>query len=121
MIEPLRVVDHTEQGLLIGGGRHQAQHCQPDEETIRRWSDAAAESHGESFTLRFGQFIDVIHQWRAKLLKAGECQLHIGLNARHLDAAEIQRQLRQVLEQCGLADTRLPADHQHLAATRLNG
>jgi hypothetical protein len=77
LIEPLRVIDHTEQGLFIGGGRHQAQHGQPDQETIRRGSNTAAEGHGQGFALRFGQFVDVIHQRRAKLLKAGECQLHI--------------------------------------------
>jgi hypothetical protein len=36
LVEPLRVVDDAEQGLVLGGRRHQAQHRQPDEETVRR-------------------------------------------------------------------------------------
>ncbi len=75
-------------GWSCGGRRQQAQHRQPDQETVRGRPDSAAERHVQRLALRFGQFVDVIHQWRAKLLKARECQLHIALNARHLDAAE---------------------------------
>ena len=83
LVEPLRVVDDTEQGLIVVGGRHQAQHSQPDQEAVRGGSDTAAESHGQRLALRFRQFVDVIHQRRAQLLQAGEGQLHIGLNACH--------------------------------------
>ena len=85
LVEPLRVVDDAEQGLVIGGGRHQAQHCQTDQETVRGRPDAAAERHGQCLALRFRQFVDVIHQRRAQLLQAGECELHIGLHACHVD------------------------------------
>ena len=84
LVEPLRVVDDAEQGLIIGGGRHQAQHRQPDQEAVRGRPDAAAESDVQRLALRFRQLVDVIHQRRAQLLQAGECELHIGLNACHL-------------------------------------
>ena len=88
LVEPLRVIDDAEQGLVVGGGRHQAQHRQPDQETVRGRPDTAAERYVQRLALRFRQFVDVIHQRRAQLLQAGECELHIGLNACHLDTAE---------------------------------
>ena len=59
-----------------------------------------------------------MHQRRAHLLQARECELHIGLNACDLDAAETRGQLGQVLEQRGLADARLSAEHQNVTAAR---
>ena len=59
LVEPLRVIDDAEQGLVVGGGGHQAQHRQPDQETVRRRSDAAAEGDVQRLALRFGQFIEV--------------------------------------------------------------
>ena len=34
-VDPLRVIDDAEQGLIVGGCGHQAQHRQPDQETVR--------------------------------------------------------------------------------------
>ena len=86
LVEPLRVVDDAQQGLVVGGGRHQAQHGQPDQEAVRGRADSAAEGDVQRFALRFWQFIDVSHQRRAQLLQAREGQLHVGLHACHLDA-----------------------------------
>ena len=49
----------------MSGGGHQAQRRQSDEETVRGRPDTAAESYGQSFALRFRQFLDMIHQRRA--------------------------------------------------------
>ena len=88
LVEPLRVVDDAEQGLVVGGRGHQAQHRQPDQETVRRRPDAAAERDVQRLALWFRQLVEVIQQRRAQLLQSGEGELHVGLHARHLDAAE---------------------------------
>ena len=88
LVEPLRVVDDAEQRLVVGGGGHQAQHGQPDQETVRGLPGAAAERDVQRLALRFRQFIEVVHQRRAQLLQPGECELHVGLHAGHLHDAE---------------------------------
>ena len=93
LVEPLRVVDETEQRLVIGGGGHQAQHRQPDQETVRGLPGAAAESDVQRLALRFRQLIEVVHQRCAQLLQPGECELHVGFHAGHLHDAESRRQL----------------------------
>ena len=84
LVEPLGVVDDTEQGLAVRGGGHQAEHREPDQEPVRGRPDAAAEGHRQRFALRLGQFVFVIHQRRAQLLQAREGEFHVGLHARHL-------------------------------------
>ena len=121
LVEPLRVVDDAEQRLIGSGGGHQAQHGQPDQESVRRRSATAAECDVQRFALGFRKFVEVIEQRRAQLLQTGEGEFHIGLDARHVDTAESGRLLRDVLQQCGLADARLAAEHQHLAASRSDG
>ena len=53
LVEPLRVVDHAEQGLVVGGGGHQAQRGQPDQEAVRGLPDAPAEGHVQRLALWF--------------------------------------------------------------------
>src|SRR5207247_10334303 len=57
---------------------------------------------------------------RTQLLQAGEREFHIGLHTGHLDAAKSCRQLGHVLQQCGLADASLAAEHHHLTGARLD-
>ena len=84
LVEPLRVIDDTEQRLVVGGGGHQAQHRQPDQEAVRGRPDSAAESDVQRLALWFGQLVEVVHQRRAQLLQPGECELHVGLHAGHV-------------------------------------
>ena len=88
LVEPLRVIDDAEQGLIVGGCGHQAQHRQPDQETVRRCPDAAAKGDVQCLALWFRKFIKVIQQRCAQLLQSGEGELHVGLHAGHLDTAD---------------------------------
>ena len=62
LVEPLRVVDEADQGLLVAGHRQQAQHRQPDQEAIRRWTGTQAERGAEGGLLRSGQVLEVIQR-----------------------------------------------------------
>jgi hypothetical protein len=59
--------------------------------------------------LRFGKFVEVIENRCTQLLKPGEGQFHVGLHARHLDAAESRGLLLYVPQQSGLAYAGLTA------------
>ena len=122
LVEPLRVVDDAEQRSVGAGGGHQAQHGQPDQESGRGWVRPVRPNATFSASRwGSGSSIEVIDQRRTQLLEAGEGQLHVGLHARHVDAAESLGLLREVGEQRGFSDTCLAAEHQHLAAARSDG
>ena len=55
---------------------------------------------------------------RAELMQARERELHLRLHARRPRDPAARRALHQVLQQRGLADARLAAQHQHPALTR---
>ena len=88
----MRVVDDTEQGLVVGCRSHQAEHGQPDKKPIRRRPDSAAEGDVQRLALRLRQLVEVIQQWRTQLLQSGEREFHVGLYACHLDATESRRE-----------------------------
>jgi hydroxymethylglutaryl-CoA reductase len=113
----LRVINEAEQGLVGGGGGHQAQHRQSDQETVGRGSDTAAKGYVQRLALRLRQLIEAIHQWRTQLLQAGEWELHVRLHARHLDTAKLGRQLRHKGQQDGFSDASFSAKNQNLVVT----
>ena len=117
-VEPLRVVDHDHQRLLLGGVGQQAQDRQSDEEAIRRRSSAQAERRAQRIALRARQLLEPAEHRRAQRVQAGVRELHLGLDAcRPGDPAALRRR-RQVPQQGGLADSRLAAQDQHPALAR---
>jgi hypothetical protein len=115
-IEPLCVIDHAEQRLLLGDRRQQAQHCQPDQEAIGRLPGAQSERHAERLALRLGNPGQPIEHWRAHLLQGGERELHLRLDADRAYDPEPRRRRDRVLQERGLAHPRLAPHHQHAAA-----
>ena len=57
-VEPLSVVDQTEQRLVLGGLRQEAEDGKANEERIRRPSRAQAERNLESLALGIGKVFD---------------------------------------------------------------
>jgi hypothetical protein len=53
-VEPVRVIDHTDQRLLPGAFGKEAEHCQPDEETIRPGTAVHPEHAVQGIPLRMG-------------------------------------------------------------------
>jgi hypothetical protein len=98
-------------GCTLG---RQPQHAKADEEPVGRTAAAQAEGHPQRVGLRLRQLPEMFHQRRAHLLQRGEGELHLRLDARHLQHPEPLGPggLRGVAEDGGLANAGLTADHQ---------
>ena len=107
MVEPLRVVDDTDQRLLLGDLGEQRQRGQPDQEPVGRRAGAAAEYRRERVALRDGQPVEVIQHGRAELVQAGIGQLHLRLNADSSRDVPARDPAGQVAQQRALAHARL--------------
>lgn len=115
-VEPLRVIDHAHQRLLLRHVGEQTQHGESDQESVRRLPGVHPESRRQRITLRLGQAIEMLQHRRAQLVQAGEGQLHLGLDARRSgEPATRPESTRQVIQQSRLADAGLAAQYQHLA------
>ena len=119
LIQPLRVVDDTQQRTLLGHLREQAQHRQPDEEPIRGSAGAQPEHDLHGLPLRRRELLEPVEQRPAQLMQAGEGQLHVRLHPHRPHDGQIRRRRDQVLQQRRLPDPGLAAQHQRpaLAAT----
>jgi hypothetical protein len=104
--------------MFLGVVGQQAQHGQPDQEPVRPRPGAQAERRVERIALRTGEVTEAAEHGRAQGMQAGEGELHLGLHARRPRDPASTRGPRQVLEQRGLADARLAAQHQHPALAR---
>ena len=80
-IEPLGVVDHTEDGLIRGSFGQQTQDREPDEERVRRVSGIETERDGKGLALRIGQARAQIEDRQGELLERGVGQLRLSLDA----------------------------------------
>jgi hypothetical protein len=114
-VQPLRVVHHADQRSLAGQVRQQAQGCHDDREAVRDVSAAHAERDPQRVPLRIRETPDSVQEWRAQLVEPGERQLHFLLDTGHPHDAAAGRALRQVIQQRGLAGSRLTADDQNPA------
>ena len=115
-IEPLRVIDHTEERLLLGGLGQQAEGCQSDEEGIRGRAGTEAERDGKRVALRMREAFGELEDRRAQLLKRRVRELHLPFDTDGAGDPELPPRLDRVLQQRGLADARLSVHHQDPAA-----
>jgi hypothetical protein len=116
LVQPMGVVDHAEQRLLLRGGGEQAEQCRGDQEAVvggrRRLAQRAAQGGG----LRLRDLIEVIEQRARQLVHRGERELELRLHPRGPDDSEVGRLVGGVRQQRRFADPRLATDHQHAAA-----
>ena len=77
LIQPLRVIDHTQKRPFLRCFREQGQRRQPDQEPIGRTPATQPERDPKRVTLRSRKPLKAIEQRRAQLVKAGEGQLHL--------------------------------------------
>ena len=115
-IEPLRVIDHSEERLLLGGLRQQAEHRQPHEERSRRRAGAESERDGERVALGVWEPLHQREKRRTQVLQRRKRQLHLALDAARAGDAELSLRLDRVIQQRRLADARLAVQHQDAAA-----
>ena len=67
--------------------------------------------------MRAGQVIDVLDQGSTELVQPGERKLHLGLGAAGADHPAADRALGEMVQQSGLADACLAAQHESGAPT----
>jgi hypothetical protein len=79
-IETLGVIDHADQRLLLRDISGQAEHRQPDQESVRWIASRQTESGGQRIPLRAGKAINVLQHRGAQQVKPGKRQLHLGLD-----------------------------------------
>ena len=77
LVQPLRVVDQTDERPLLGGGRQQREQCQTDQETIGRHTGGQTERRSDGVALRARQVIHAIQHRHAQLMRACEAKLDL--------------------------------------------
>jgi hypothetical protein len=120
-IEPLPVVDETQQRSFLGGLRQQAEHRQPDQERIRRLPGAEPERDGQRLALGRRQGLRQVGDRRPQLLKRRIRKLHLPLDPDGPQHPELPRRLDRMLQQRRLADARLAIHHQDAPAPTFTG
>ena len=100
-------------GRLLGGGGHQPQRRQRDQEAVGRIPGRQAQRDPEGGLLRLGKRVEPVEHRRAQLVQPRIGQLHLRLDAGDLDDPEPRRPLHRVSQERGLADARLAPDDQH--------
>ena len=120
-IEPLLVVDHAEQWLLLCHVREEAQDRQGDREPVRRRLGTHAERRPQRVALGRRQLLEALQHRRQQLMQAGVGELHLRLDAGGAHHTAARRSVDQVLQQRGLAHARFAPQHQGPALTRANG
>jgi hypothetical protein len=116
-VKPLGIVDEAEQRHVLGGAGQQAEHREPDEEAIGARAQAQPERRRKRLLLRRRQQLKTAQEPCAELVQAREGKLHLRFHAGRADDPPAGGPLRRVLEQRGLSDPGLPAQHQHRALT----
>jgi hypothetical protein len=106
----------ADERLIAGHLRQQPQQGETDEEPVRRRPGAEAERGIEGVSLGVRQPHMAVQHRCAQLVQPGEGQLHLGLDPRGPCDPAPGRGLLEVVEERGLADPRLAAQDQHLAA-----
>lgn len=118
IIQPVCIVDHTKQRLLIRELREQTEYCQADQERIRRRRHAQAERSCERIALWGGQPIEDAKHGTAQHLKTRVRELHLGFRCRDSMDLQVRTTVRDgVIEQCRLAHAGLAIHHDRAALT----
>ena len=113
----MRVINETEQWLLLGHGGQEAEHGEGDEEPVRSTSGRPAQRDAQRIPLRLRKSIEVSKHRRAQLMHAGERQLHLGLDTRDLRDTKAGSLSYGVPQQRRLPDARLATDDENGALT----
>ena len=117
LVEPLEVVDETQQRLVLGHLGQEAERGQPDEEAVAGRARREAERNLQHVLLRQRECAQMREQRTAELVQARKRQLHLRLDAGDLDDSEAGGLAGREPQQCRLAHSRLAAEHQYATAT----
>ena len=112
-VEPLCAVHDAQQRTAFRDRREQAQDGQPDQQSVGRRPRGQTKSCPRRVPLRFRQRVEAIQHWRAQLVQRGKWNLHLRLDADCAYDPASRCRVDQMLEQRGLADARVAANHEH--------
>ena len=114
-VQPLRVIDNSQQRSLSGSLGQQAEDRQSDQEGVRRGSRDESERDAKRLVLRLWEALYKLEERGAQLLNRGERELHLRFDPGRLGGPKLARSLDRVVEQRRLADARFAMHYQHAA------
>src|SRR6266508_1986837 len=119
LVQPLRIVHQADQRPLLGDLREQAQRAHTDQEAVVAVGRGEPEGASKGGRLGAWKPLDMVEHGPGELVKAGEGQLRLRLDAEPPQHAQLPRgTVGGVGEQRRLADTDLAANHECAAAQR---
>ena len=102
---------------MVWRSGQQGERRQPDHHPVNRGLTLQPEGGAHSPALACRKHIDIVKERMEQLVQGGVAQLHLRLDADQAEDAHTLGQASGVLEQCRLADPRLPPQHQRAAET----
>ena len=114
-VQPLRVVDHAQQGLFLRNFGQKTERGQPDQETIRGIAERETERDAQRVSLRPRESVEPREHRREELVKPGEWQFHLRLDSGDLNDLETAGLTHRMPQQSRLPDARLAAYDEHPA------
>jgi hypothetical protein len=121
VVEPLRVVDHAQERLLVSGFGEETEYCEPDGERARRRSRDQPECDSERVALRVGKTVDELEDRRAELVQRRVVEIELPFDARSPDDVKVFGGLDGVLEQRRLANAGVSVHHEDGAVAAARG
>jgi hypothetical protein len=111
----LRVVDEDEQRVRLGRRGKQAERGGADGEAVMWPGVLETQSASERVRLLFGELLEVVQQRPRELEQAGELELGLVLDPDCPDDGHPLGAFGGVVEQGGLAESRLTTNHERAA------
>ena len=111
------VVDHAEHRLLFGGRREQAQDAAEDGQTLTGLVRAERERSAERDRLRVRNRLEERERRPQQLVQSRERDLDLRFHPERAKDTHVQRPLDGGVQQGGLADAGLTAEHERAAST----
>ena len=117
MIKPMRVINNSQQRLLLSRLRQHPENRQSNQERI--WHGPRDESERDAKRLPLGlrETVDKVKERGTQLLNRCERELHLGFDPGRPGGPKPARSLDRVVEQGGLADARFAMHDQHAATS----
>ena len=116
IVQPMRVIDDSQERPLLGGLSQQAEDRQSNQERVWRGASDESERDAKRVVLGLRQTFQEVETRVAQLVNRCERELHLRLHPGRPRDPKLARSLDRVLEQRRLADARFAIHHQHAAA-----
>jgi hypothetical protein len=120
-IKPLCIIDNAQHGLVGGELGQETQESEAHEQSIGRRTGKMSERHTKSIAMRRRELIKRVQGRHAQLLRCGKREFLLGFVSDSAEHFKRCSRFHGVVQQGGLANPRLPADHDRAAVTCLRG